>query len=73
MPMISPKRQITLPAEQCRQAGLAPGDEYESYVDNFGHITIIKKNKGAAQGFLKDIKSDTRVSEESSRQTGMES
>ena len=71
MPIVSAKRQITLPAEQCRLAGLAPGDEYESYIDNRGHITIVKKTKGAAQGMLKSIKSDKRMSDETSMQTGM--
>ncbi|MBO9483135.1 MULTISPECIES: AbrB/MazE/SpoVT family DNA-binding domain-containing protein [Gammaproteobacteria] len=71
MPVISSKRQITLPAEQCRQAGLAPGDEYESYVDNQGHITIVKKTMGAAKGLLKGIKTDKRVNEETSLQTGI--
>ena len=71
MPVVSAKRQITLPAEQCRLAGLAPGDEYESYVDNEGHITIVKKTKGAAKAMLKGIKTDKRLSDETSLQTGM--
>ncbi len=71
MPIISAKRQIILPAEQCRLAGLAPGDEYESYIDNYGHITIVKKTKGAAQGMLKSIKSDKGMSDETSMQIGM--
>lgn len=71
MPLISSKRQITLPAEQCRLAGLAPGDEYESFIDNNGHITIVKKIKGAARGFLKDTKTDQRYSDETSMQTGI--
>ena len=33
-------------------AGIAPGDEYESFVSNEGHITIIKKVRGAARGIL---------------------
>ncbi|WP_299734793.1 AbrB/MazE/SpoVT family DNA-binding domain-containing protein [uncultured Endozoicomonas sp.] len=71
MPVISSKRQITLPAEQCRLAGLAPGDEYESYIDNHGHITIVKKTIGAARGMLKNIKSDKRMTDETSMQTGI--
>ena len=71
MPIISAKRQITLPAEQCRLAGLAPGDEYESYIDNQGCITIVKKHKGAARGLLKSIKTDHRFSDETSMQTGI--
>ena len=34
MPKVSAKRQITLPVDQCRQAHIEPGDEYNSYVDN---------------------------------------
>ena len=41
MPKVSSKRQITLPVDQCRLAGIVPGDDYESFVDNDGHITII--------------------------------
>lgn len=68
MPKVSSKRQITLPADQCRLAGIEPGDEYESFVDNDGHITIIKKVPGAARGILKGAKVDRSVSEEASRQ-----
>lgn len=51
MPKVSAKRQITLPVEQCRQAHIAPGDEYESFVDNNGHITVIKKYQVQLQIF----------------------
>ena len=66
MPIISSKRQITLPADQCRTAGINPGDEFVSFVDNLGHISIIKKIPGAASGLLKDIKIDKRLSDETS-------
>jgi bifunctional DNA-binding transcriptional regulator/antitoxin component of YhaV-PrlF toxin-antitoxin module len=66
MPIVSSKRQITLPADQCRTADINPGDEYVSFVDNLGHITIIKKTSGAASGLLKDIKIDKSLSDESS-------
>jgi len=66
MPKVSAKRQITLPIEQCRLAGIEPGDNYESYVDNAGHITIVKKVAGAAQGLLKSINVDKRFSDEQS-------
>ncbi len=57
MPRVSAKRQITLPIDQCRQAGIEPGDEYESLVFD-GHITIIKKTPGAAKGILKHVEGD---------------
>jgi len=66
MPRVSSKRQITLPVDQCRKADINPGDEYDSYVDNFGHITIVKKIPGAAGGLLKESKSDKRFSDENS-------
>jgi len=71
MPKVSAKRQITLPVDQCRLAGIEPGDEYVSYVDNQGHITIIKKVAGSAKGLLKNIKSDNRVSDEASLQSSL--
>ena len=66
MPKVSAKRQITLPVDQCRIAGIEPGDEYVSYVDNEGHITIIKKLAGSAQAVLENIKTDQRVSDKAS-------
>jgi bifunctional DNA-binding transcriptional regulator/antitoxin component of YhaV-PrlF toxin-antitoxin module len=68
MPKVSPKRQITLPVDQCRQIGIEPGDEYQSFVAD-GHITIIKKTPGAARGILKHIKGDTSVTDEASLQS----
>ena len=73
MPKVSAKRQITLPIEQCRLAGIQPGDECESYVDNDGRITIIKKERGAARGILKKIKVDRSIDEEASLRDGMAS
>lgn len=66
MPKVSSKRQITLPIDQCKAAGIEPGDEYESYVDNEGHITIVKKVAGAAKGLLKRVAVDKRYSDEQS-------
>jgi bifunctional DNA-binding transcriptional regulator/antitoxin component of YhaV-PrlF toxin-antitoxin module len=62
MPRVSPKRQITLPVDQCRQAGIEPGDEYESYVAE-GCITIVKKSPGAARGMLKHVQGDASMSD----------
>ena len=73
MPKVSAKRQITLPIDQCRLAGIEPGDEYDSYVDNVGHITIVKKVFGAAKGLLEGIPVDTRHSEEQSLQSSLSS
>jgi len=73
MPKVSAKRQITLPIDQCRQAHIEPGDEYNSYVDNNGYITIIKSTPGAAKGILKDIKTDHRLSDKASLQSAIDS
>jgi len=71
MPKVSAKRQITLPVELCRQADIEPGDEYDSYIDNNGHITIIKKIPGSAKGLLKGISADRRISDEASLQSAI--
>ncbi len=70
MPKVSSKRQITLPVDQCRQAGIEPGDEYQSFVAD-GHITIIKKTRGAAKAILKDAKGNASVSDEESLQSSI--
>ena len=72
MPRVSAKRQITLPIEQCKLAGIQPGDEYDSYVDNEGHITIVKKQRGAAKGILKGTPINTQYSDSESRHSGMD-
>jgi bifunctional DNA-binding transcriptional regulator/antitoxin component of YhaV-PrlF toxin-antitoxin module len=64
MPKLSAKRQITLPIEQCKLAGIELGDEYDSYVDKQGHITIVKKLMGAAKGILKEIVVDKSYDDE---------
>ena len=66
MPKVSAKRQITLPIELCRAAGIQPGDEYESFVDGPGRITIIKKVSGAANGLLKGRKINRSISDDQS-------
>jgi bifunctional DNA-binding transcriptional regulator/antitoxin component of YhaV-PrlF toxin-antitoxin module len=71
MPKVSAKRQITLPIEQCRLAGIEPGDEYNSYVDNDGHITVVKQMAGSAKGVLKGLKVDKRMSDEGSLSSSM--
>ena len=40
MPHVSAKRQITLPADQCRQVGIGPGDE-ESLEDALAGSTPV--------------------------------
>ena len=68
MPKGDTKGQIALPIQQCREAGIQPGDEYESYVANDGQITIVKKTPGAARGILRNLKPDLLLSDEQSLQ-----
>ncbi len=70
---VSIKRQITLPVEQCSIAGIHAGDELQSYVNQYGEITIIKKCKGAAEGILKDVTANPDISENASLQSAISS
>ena len=65
MPKVSTKRQITIPIEQCHAAHIEPGDEVDTFIYR-GQITLVKKEKGAAKGILRDIKADKRMSDEQS-------
>jgi bifunctional DNA-binding transcriptional regulator/antitoxin component of YhaV-PrlF toxin-antitoxin module len=61
MPSVSKKRQITIPVDQCKMAGIEPGDEYESFVDEYRHFTIVNKSAGADKETQKGIVVDTRA------------
>jgi len=65
MPKVSSKRQITLPASQCDQLGIKPGDEVEIFTAG-GRLTIVKKVKGAAKGLLQHVKGDPSVTDQES-------
>ena len=71
MPRVGAKRQITLPVDQCREAGIEPGDEYRSFVAD-GRITIVRKAASAAKGFLNHVAGDRDVSEEESLQDALD-
>jgi AbrB family looped-hinge helix DNA binding protein len=68
MPIVSSKRQITLPAAQCESLGIRPGDEVEIFIAN-DRLTIVKKKKGAAKGMLKHVQGDSSITDEESRQS----
>jgi len=70
MPKVSSKRQITIPASQCKELGIQPGDEVESFVAS-GQITIVKKVKGSAKGLLKSVKGKSSISDEESLQSAL--
>ena len=71
MPRVNAKRQITLPIDQCREAGIGPGDEYRSYVAD-GRITIVRKTAGAARGILRHVAGGRAVSDEDSLQDALD-
>ena len=71
MPKVTAKRQITLPIDQCAVAQIHTGDEVESFVDRLGVISIVKKSKGAASGFLKNIKINSSVSDDDSLKSAL--
>jgi bifunctional DNA-binding transcriptional regulator/antitoxin component of YhaV-PrlF toxin-antitoxin module len=72
MPKVTSKRQITLPIDQCIIAQIHTGDEVDSFVDRLGVISIVKKTKGVASGFLKGIKIDKSISDEESLQSALD-
>ena len=71
MPRVSAKRQITLPATQCKAVGIKPGDEFRSFVAD-RHITIVRQKVGSARGCLGHLQGDDTVSDQQSRQDAIE-
>lgn len=65
MPMLSPKRQITIPKDLCDRLHVEPGDEVD-ILEHQGRITLVKKRKGASNGVLKHLKADKRYTDEDS-------
>jgi len=63
MPILSSKRQITLPKELCDRLEVAPGDALEIF-EHRGTITIVKKRRGSSDGALKHLKADRRYSDD---------
>ena len=68
---ISAKRQLTLPANQCRSAGIEPGDECRTFVAD-SRITIVRQQPGSAWGCLAHLRADETVSDVESRQHSVE-
>lgn len=67
MPILSPKRQITLPKELCDRLVVEPGDDLV-FLEHQGRITIIKKVKGSSKGVAKHLKANKDVSDDESMQ-----
>lgn len=70
MPILSPKRQVTLPKALCDRLAVTPGDDLDILEHN-GQITLLKKRKGRSAGILKHLKADSRHSDEASRQAAI--
>ena len=67
MPILSQKRQVTLPKELCDRLAVQPGDDL-SFLEYEGRITIIKKVKGSSDGTLRHLKGNVRLSDNESLQ-----
>jgi AbrB family looped-hinge helix DNA binding protein len=65
MPILSPKRQVTLPKELCDRLHVAPGDDL-TILEHQGRITIVKKTKGRSAGVLKHLAGAGEISDEES-------
>lgn len=70
MPVLSPKRQVTLPKQLCDRLAVAPGDDLD-IVEHHGRITILKQAKGRSAGVLKHLQSDGRYTEAASRDSAI--
>ena len=71
MPRVSAKYRITLPIDQCREAGIGPGDECQSFVAD-GHITIVRQTAGAARGMLGHVAGDPGIGDEESLEDALD-
>jgi AbrB family looped-hinge helix DNA binding protein len=71
MPVLSSKRQVTLPKALCDRLRVEPGDHLE-FVEHNGRITILKRVRGASAAVLKHLKPDARVSDEESLQDALQ-
>lgn len=65
MPVLSPKRQVTLPKELCDRLMVQPGDDL-AFLEYDGRITIIKKLRGGSDGTLRHLKANTKYSDRES-------
>lgn len=65
MPILSQKRQVTLPKELCDRLFVQPGDDL-SFLEYQGRITIIKKIKGSSDGALRHLQANGKYSDSDS-------
>jgi AbrB family looped-hinge helix DNA binding protein len=70
MPILSAKRQVTLPKELCDRLGVRPGDQVD-FLEHHGRITILKRARGASAGVLRQLRADRRSSDDESLQDAL--
>jgi len=70
MPILSAKRQLTLPKELCDRLGVRPGDHLD-FLEHHGRITILKKKRGASAGVLRHLRAEGRFSDDESLQDAL--
>ncbi len=70
MPILSPKRQVTLPKELCDRLRVRAGDQLE-FLEHNGRITILKKARGTSAAVLRHLKADARSSDGESLQDAL--
>lgn len=70
MPILSSRRQVTLPKELCERLRVLSGDALDILEHN-GRITILKRAKGRSAGVLKHLKADPRFSDVESLQDAL--
>jgi hypothetical protein len=66
MPVLSQRRQITLPRKLCDRLALLPCDDLQ-ILEHQGRITILKRTRGASKGVLSHLRIHRRVSDTDSR------
>jgi AbrB family looped-hinge helix DNA binding protein len=71
MPIVSPKRQVTLPKALCDRLRVRPGDQVE-FLEHNGRMTILKKTKGASAGVLRHHKANARLSDAESLRNALD-
>lgn len=72
MPILSPKRQVTLPKELCDRLRVRPGDHVE-FLEHNGRINIVKPARGTSAAVLRHLKANPRISDEESLRDALSS
>lgn len=71
MHKVSAKRQVTIPKELCKKAGIKPGDMVEIF-EHQGKVTVIRKELDVSVGILKHLKGDAALTDEESLEDALD-